>query len=210
MSDSNKWKNPFFKSLPTEYKLFWIYILDDCDHAGVWQVDMEIAQIKLGTKLSLQKARGLFKERVVEFDNGTRWFLPDFIAFQYGELCEKNKMTKPVLSVLTKYDLMGHLSPINGVKVKDKVQVMVKNTVDEQIQFCEKILVDSGLHSTIGVTWGIDKDGISRMVNAFESWLMLEEKKHPTYSEYKKHFVNWGSKKFAEFKTKPDRYASLR
>jgi len=127
-TDSDKWKKPFIKQLPLEYKIFWLYLLDDCDHAGIWHVDMEIAEIKLGTKLSLEKARGLFGERVVEFDNGTKWFIPDFIAFQYGELTERNKMFKPVSAVLSKYCLMGHISPING----GQVQVQVK--VQEQVQ----------------------------------------------------------------------------
>ncbi|UXO94092.1 hypothetical protein Pan5_50 [Pseudanabaena phage Pan5] len=120
MTDTEKWKKPFLKGLPPEYKLLWFYILDDCDHVGIWQVDMEVAEIRLGVKLSEEKARGLFKEKVVAFDNGTKWFIPDFIDFQYGVLTEKNKMYNPVLSVLKKYNLMGHLSPINGGKEKDK------------------------------------------------------------------------------------------
>jgi hypothetical protein len=42
-TDSEKWKKPFIKKLPMQYKLLWFYLLDDCNHAGVWQVDLEIA-----------------------------------------------------------------------------------------------------------------------------------------------------------------------
>jgi hypothetical protein len=119
-TDTDKWKKDFIKSLPIEYKCFWFFILDDCDHAGIWHVDFEIAEMRLGIKLSQQKARGFFGERVVEFDNSKKWFIPDFIHFQYGEFTEKNKLYKTVTSVLKKYNLMEHLSPINGVKEQDK------------------------------------------------------------------------------------------
>ena len=33
-TDNEKWKNQFFKGLSTVNKLFFLYILDDCDHAG--------------------------------------------------------------------------------------------------------------------------------------------------------------------------------
>lgn len=134
MTDTDKWKKPFIKSLPLEYKIFWLYLLDDCDHAGLWHVDFEVAELRLGTKLSKTKAEGLFSEKVVLLDNGTKWFIPDFITFQYGELTEKNKMYKPVSLVLNKYKLMGHLSPINGVKVKDKGKEEVKEELWTQIK----------------------------------------------------------------------------
>jgi hypothetical protein len=204
MSDTEKWKKPFFKSMPTEYKLFWLYLLDDCDHCGIWHVDLEVAQIRLGTKLSLPKARGLYADRVVEFDNGTKWFIPDFISFQYGELCEKNKMTKAVLPTLTKYNLMGHLSPINGVKVKVKVKVKDREGgMEGEIRLPEKLLVDVGTFEKCAMNWGIDMPVFARMVNDFQERLDSEEKEHPNYSEYRKHFLNWGAQKFISYREKP-------
>lgn len=136
-TDTDKWKKSFIKSLPAEYKLFWFYVLDDCDHAGVWHIDMEIAEMRLGIKLSLEKARGFFLGKVVEFDNRTKWFLLDFISFQYGDLSEKNKMYKPVISVLKKYNLIEHISPIYGGKVKeqDKEKDIVKDKVELEILY---------------------------------------------------------------------------
>lgn len=119
LTDTDKWKKPFIKSLPPEYKLLWLYLIDDCDIAGIWQVDFEVAELRLGIKLSQEKALRFFKEKIVAFDNGTKWFVQDFISFQYGNLTDKNKMYNPVNLILSKYK-MGHLSPINGVKDKDK------------------------------------------------------------------------------------------
>lgn len=126
MTDTDKWKKPFLKTLPVEYKLFWLYLLDECDHAGIWHVELDLAEMRLGIKLSHQKIRGFFKERIVEFDNGTKWFLPDFVGFQYGELDVNNRAHKSVVDRLKKYDLLknqkGVASPLQGGKDKDKAK----------------------------------------------------------------------------------------
>lgn len=109
-SDTEKWKKQFIKGLPLEYKVFWLFLLDECDSAGIWHVEPEIAEIRLGTKLSMEKARGLFGERVVEFDNKTKWFLPGFIAFQYVSLNSENKALKDVIIRLEKYDLVKFIT----------------------------------------------------------------------------------------------------
>lgn len=112
------------KTLPVEYKLFWLYLLDECDHSGIWHVELDLAEMRLGIKLSHQKIRGFFTERIVEFDNGTKWYLPDFIGFQYGELDMNNRAHKSVADRLLKYNLpakiKGVASPLQGAKDKDK------------------------------------------------------------------------------------------
>ncbi len=107
-TDTEKWKKQFIKGLPLEYKIFWLFLLDECDNAGIWHVEIEIAEIRLGVKLSSEKARGLFGERVVVFDDGNKWFLPDFISFQYVSLNSENKALRDVIVRLQKHDLVKH------------------------------------------------------------------------------------------------------
>ena len=83
-SDTDKWKKPFIRSLQAPYKLLWLYILDDCDHAGVWQVDMEIANIKIGENLNTETALKQFGDKMTVFDSGEKWFIKEFIDFHYG------------------------------------------------------------------------------------------------------------------------------
>ena len=49
-TDTEKWKKGFVRNLPPAYKLLWLYMLDDCDNAGVWQVEVEVASIRLAVK----------------------------------------------------------------------------------------------------------------------------------------------------------------
>jgi len=102
LTDSSKWKKGFLKSLEAPYKLLWLYILDDCDHAGIWHVDFQIAQIQIGITVDKDKAIEVFGDHVEVIDD-EKWFVSDFIEFQYGELCEKNRVHQSVMQILLKY-----------------------------------------------------------------------------------------------------------
>jgi len=129
-TDSDKWKKPFIRSLEAPYKLLWFYILDDCDHAGIWQVDIEVAQIKIGEKIDIKKAEDCLKEKIVIFDNREKWFIPDFIEFQYGQLNENNRVHNSVLLQLRKYKLnKGLKSSLQGAKDKEQDKNKVKDKV---------------------------------------------------------------------------------
>nr|WP_199082562.1 hypothetical protein [Pedobacter sp. ASV19] len=123
-SDTNKWKKPFVRGLKGSYKLLWFYINDDCDHAGIWHVDQEVAELRVGGGIEWEKIPQIFGEKILIFDNGEKWFIPDFIEDQYGTLNEKNRVHLSVLDILKKYNLLekikGLISPLQGAKDKDK------------------------------------------------------------------------------------------
>jgi len=136
-TDTNKYKKPFIRSLQGAYKLLWDFLYHDCDHAGVWIVDFETAQIFVGKdmKVNYEDALKFFNSgevRIVVLDGGSRWFIPSFIEFQYGKLSEKNRLHISVISILSKYDLLDEslnlkvnkplTSPLQGAKDKDKEQ----------------------------------------------------------------------------------------
>lgn len=55
-TDSGKWKKQFIKGLSPKMKLLWFYILDDCDHAGIWEVDLEVASLRIGENITYNEA----------------------------------------------------------------------------------------------------------------------------------------------------------
>jgi hypothetical protein len=126
-TDTNKWNKPFIRGLDAPYKLLWFYILDDCDHAGIWQVDLDVAQIRTGQSISLETAIQKYKGHIQVFDNGQKWFLPDFIDFQYGELNPLNRVHQSILTILKKYNIKPLTSPLQGAKDKDKDKDMDKD-----------------------------------------------------------------------------------
>lgn len=129
-TDTNKYKTPFMRSLKGAYKLFWDYLYHDCDHAGIWIVDFDIAQIYIGLDMPINKEESLEcfnadEIKIIEIDNGKKWFIPSFIEFQYGVLNKKNRAHNSVIAILKKYDVLNLsplLSPLQGRKDKEQEQ----------------------------------------------------------------------------------------
>jgi len=130
-TDTNKYKKPFIRGLQGAYKLLWDYLYHDCDHAGIWIVDFEIAQLYIGSDMPVNKIDALKyfnngEKRIIEIDKGKKWFIPSFIEFQYGILNEQNRAHNAVINILKKYNLYKnkpHKSPLEGAKDKDKDMV---------------------------------------------------------------------------------------
>ena len=58
-TDTDKYKSTFLRKLKGPYKLLWDYINHDCDHAGIWTVDFEIAQLYIGKDMIVEQEKAL-------------------------------------------------------------------------------------------------------------------------------------------------------
>lgn len=145
-TDTEKWNKRFVRGLQAPYKLLWVYILDECSAAGIWDVDIDVAQIKLGVKLNQEIAERNFGEKIKILDGGSKWFIPAFIEFQYGTLSENNRAHTKIIQTLKKLLLLDEnleliqapykplTSPLQGAKVEDKVKEQVEVKVKEQVE----------------------------------------------------------------------------
>ena len=146
--DTGIFRKRWIRQLDPNMKLFWVYLLTDCDHAGIWEVDIERAAFQLGVKLDEQTILKTFNRKIVPFKDG-KWFLPKFIEYQYGELNEKVNAHKSVIKLLTKYGLnvqnqqlpnscptvkSTHLTVMDIDKDKDKDKDNKKKGKKEQLE----------------------------------------------------------------------------
>jgi hypothetical protein len=145
-TETTKWQDSWFRKLKAEYKLFWFYILDNCDNAGLWEYDLEVASFFVGKSLNELDVKTVFSERIIEIEG--KWFIPKFIEFQYGELNENSIPHKSVINKLKKYNLidnnMNLLIPLakglQTLKDKDKEQDKDKDKVKEKAKEQRPIL----------------------------------------------------------------------
>lgn len=72
-SETLKWDDIWFRSLSGYHKLAFIYIIERCDNAGFWEVDLDAMQFH--TKLSAQHCEGAIKalERGLKGASGWVW-----------------------------------------------------------------------------------------------------------------------------------------
>ena len=151
-TDTEKWKKPFIRGLQGAYKLLWLYICDDCDHAGIWQVDIDVAQIRIGEKIDIKEAIKTFDEKIIIFDKGNKWFIPSFIEFQYPSgLNHENRAHNSIIILLEKYKLLDKQNKVltrslHGRKdmdmVKDMDMDMDKGTKKIKISFIGEEIIE--------------------------------------------------------------------
>lgn len=118
------WNEDWYIEMPIEYKLFWFYILSNCDHCGLFKVNLRsfcgLHMIKLNSEDALKYFNsGKDRIRIV---NQSLWLIEDFFVYQYGTTLNLNNRVHE--SIKTRYDNIGiKISSIRGLKdLKDRVK----------------------------------------------------------------------------------------
>ena len=112
-SDSEIWKKQWYCDLSPALKVFWKYICDMCDHAGVWEPNIPLACFQIGAKITEEEILKEFNGNVVKLSNG-KFFIPDFIRFQYGDLNKNHNPHKPIFASIEKNKL-PFLEDLKGI-----------------------------------------------------------------------------------------------
>lgn len=108
---TEKWDDPWFFAADNNTRMLWQFLLDKCDHAGVWDTNWPLAEVYLRFKPTPE----MLGDRIVTLQDG-KIFLPKFLTFQYGRLRKNNSTHISVLARLEKYNLMGY-APIDDGEV---------------------------------------------------------------------------------------------
>jgi len=189
-TDTDKWKKIWFRKLKNDHKVFWMYVLDQCDHAGIWEVDFELASYFCnGIKES--EIRKTFVKQYHEFDDGKRWFIKDFIEFQYRGLDESNRVHNSVINILKRHGLFkGLIRPLYEAKDKDiyKDQDKVKEKDKEKGKNSKKNQLKK-IESELNILQAeFDAVDVSIEFDKFQDYLKANGKR---YANYKSAFRNW-------------------
>tara|TARA_Y100001938_G_scaffold148526_1_gene232469 strand:- start:590 stop:1363 length:774 start_codon:yes stop_codon:yes gene_type:complete len=190
-TDTAKWKKKWIRELNPEMKLFWFYLLDNCDHAGIWEVDIDLASFQTGVKFDESTILKTFNRKIVPFKDG-KWFVPKFIEYQYGELNDNNRVHNVVIKILTKYDIYKHLNeagmgrtrgvndPKDIYKEKDKLKEKEKESKKSQLLSIQIQLIE------------LQKDFKNKDVKVeFEKWQDYMSSHGKRYKNYVAAFRNW-------------------
>ena len=196
-TETGKWKKKWIRELSPEMKLFWFYLLDNCDHAGIWEVDIELAAFQIGIELDESIILNTFNRKIVTFKPG-KWFVPKFIVYQYGELNKSNRAHLSVIKILTKYGLnkglneveQGAYSTLGGAKDKDKDKELDKvKDKDKDKKSKESQLLTIGIQLI-----QLQKDdqfknrNVKKEFEDFKDYLLANNKR---YSNYSAAFRRW-------------------
>lgn len=81
LTDTNKWKNPWFRKLPTDYKILFLYILDECDNVGVLHIDPELISYTIKIDISVQGMRDHLSDKI-SFLSNDKVIVKNFMSYQ--------------------------------------------------------------------------------------------------------------------------------
>lgn len=132
-TETNKWRDPWYRKLSGPAKLLWQYLLDNCDNAGVIELDIEAATFFIGEPINEQHVREL-ESRLKPIQNG-KLLIPKFVRFQFGELKPTSVIHRSIITLLRSHAVpIAEVSnAVNGMPMgsqshqeKDKVQEQEK------------------------------------------------------------------------------------
>ena len=135
-TDTTKWSEDWYLDLPLKDKLFWIFVCDNCNHAGIFKPNKKLFEYVIGCDVDLKKFVSKVnqeKERIIILGNG-RWYLKGFIEFQYGATLNPNSnVHKSVLKLLNENDINSGFKDLGGSKSKSQPR-----TISEVIKYFQE------------------------------------------------------------------------
>jgi hypothetical protein len=186
LTDSNKWNDNWFTDLPADMKLVWLYILDTCDHAGVYKVSMKLLRFQTGTERTEEEIINYLKDRIYIADD--KWFIPKFITFQYKNfftsktpaivsarellvnhnIIQPNDNTLPTLNKGLSNDSLTLIEPLSNDYIRTK-------DMDKDIDKAKDNVEDIVLSNDIAISYSIAKKICDDLCNWSLSFSMFEE-----------------------------------
>jgi hypothetical protein len=204
-TDSDKWKNPAFREMPNDLRWFWIYLLDNCDAAGIWRVDFAHASFSIGLKISSKHAEEYFCEdgKAIVIDHD-KWFIPSFVTFQYGDLKEDSRPHQSVIKILVKNGIdpktltlsKGYLKSIHTLK--DKEQEQDKDQEQEKEEVVPEKSLFEWWNENRGPFSAAEKNTDKRKTHA-----KAQFEKYPEWSHWETVLAKWKRSEFCKNQWKP-------
>jgi hypothetical protein len=124
--DTELWQKVWFQEIDMQEKLLVLYLFQNCDNAGVWNINYRLASFILGFEVNKEMIININKKNILfDFIDTDKLWVIDFIKFQYGTLSENCKPHKPIIEKLKKYNLyervfQGYLMGINTLDEKEE------------------------------------------------------------------------------------------
>lgn len=226
-TDTNKYRNQFFRNLSTINKLVWDYLYHDCDHAGIWVVDKDVANLCIDKTVEIDWDAALAdfnkdEERIIVLENGKKWFSKAFVQFQYPQLAPSTKVQTSVIKRLETFGidyqtltLKKEEEVLKVVKKEEEVKEVVIFTELDQTRFYPvEYLRDSYLNSD-KVLKAVSKNAeksvsvIKLFLYEFTELLQSQSRFQETPAEYGRYYRNWVKKQEGKPKVKKKSTAGL-
>ena len=123
--DTSLFNKRWFREFPPKMKLFYLYMLTQCDHAGMYDVDLELASFQTGMPVRQEDIDEYLKDHIQVIKEDKFW-IKAFPSFQYGILNQNVKAHASVMKILDKYNCLEQFGNSFFSKLRVKFHCLVK------------------------------------------------------------------------------------
>ena len=191
---TDMWEKPNWRKLPVRLKVVWFYLISKCNHAGIWECDIDLLSFQIGESYTLEEIMKAFNTQIVELGDN-KYFLSKYISFQYGVLNPNVKVHQSVIKLLKKYNIQYEYPELS---VKDKDKDISKNIKTRKSDFAlrvEKEVSDMKVaakdiqdfisywseHNTDGRVMRFEKQDIFNVKRRMQTWIKNSLKFQSTF-----------------------------
>lgn len=149
-TDTDKWQRAWFSELSSEGKLIWFFLCDNCDHAGLWNINEKLLKFHLGNDFTVDKIITLLGNKVHRVND--KLWIPSFIKFQYGKLKDGVKAHQSVARRLEECKLLDTFLTVTEqlpnsyvtvlCTVQDKDNSILSSCINTAAQSVKKVDLD--------------------------------------------------------------------
>ena len=166
-TETTKWGDPWFSELEASKKLLWLYLLDTCDHAGVYKHSPRLTQFHTDERHTVESICELFPNRCLMISEELI-FIPKFLKFQYPSGIGSNKPA--IVSVVKRLNELNLMNTVEELFSND--YIMIK----ESLKNSSKTIKDKDKVK--------DKSKVKETEKEKEQREMLKEQKDLFESQY--------------------------
>jgi hypothetical protein len=202
--DTETFDDSWFMELSKDGKLFWLYCITKCDHAGIIKINQKLCKFQTGI-VNIQTVIEELGNRLVTL-NEDLYFIPNFIKYQYPNFPQSNvRQQSSAISILCKYGLFD--TETNSLLTLNKEYTNSSLTLNKELANSydndNDNVIDTDIRSEKNNTWRTDfliyqkecNAGYNKCWNDDEWWKKTEEL-YPSYNlerTIKKSHAYWSS-----------------
>lgn len=184
--DTGLFEDEWFSELSTNGKLFWVYYLTRCDHAGILKYNRRLMEFQTGIK-NIDTVVQEIGNRLVRV-NEQLLFCPKFIEFQYPDF-PKSKVKQQdsahkILLSLNLIDEHGNLNSTLTVKKELKNSYVNGNVIDNGNESGNECIGDESFETF----WELYAKKVDRKATE-RAWKRIKKSLHDTIFAHVRDYV---------------------
>lgn len=201
LQETGEWSTKFVRGLPGAYKAFWFWLKSNCDHGGVWDIDIDLARLMTGfQEIEQSTAEALFESKILKVCSGDKWLLIDFCEEQFKtrELNSANTYHRGAIRILEKIDAFNleiyflkkqETKPLNSILEDAKEKEKIKEKEIDNVIELDNIEIKKEKISS--------KNFVTPFVEAFREFKEMRQRKRAPLTPRAADLIHMELKKIA-------------